>query len=87
MLIVDVFVSLDKILVTEELGLSKTKRVSPWSMGIGATNCHCVSLVAQRARIPCCLALHRISYSPQECQSPHSPEFALGKKCYFDNDS
>lgn len=29
MLIVDIFVSLDKILVTEELWLNKTKQVNP----------------------------------------------------------
>lgn len=80
MLVVDMFVSLDKFLVTEELCLDKTKQVNPQRVGIRATNCHCVSVVAKRTRIPCCLALHHVSQTPQECQSPHCPEFALGKK-------
>lgn len=87
MLTVVVFVSLYKILVTEESWLKKTKQVNPWSIGIRAANCHCASAAAKRTRIPCCLALHRVSYTPQERQSPRSPEFALGRKCYFDNDS
>lgn len=77
MLRVDAFVSLDKILVTEELWLNKTKQVNPWSINIRAANCHCVSVVAKRTRIPCCSALHYVSYTPQKHQSPHSSEFAL----------
>lgn len=92
MLIVDMFESLDKLLVIQELQLNKTKQINPWSIGIRRTKhygCICgqkdknsapSELVAKRTKN---LALHCVSYIPEECRSPYYPEFALGKKVLF----
>jgi len=57
-------------------------------MDIGAANCHFASVVAKRTRIPCCLALHRVSYAPQEMSVSIFPRICIRKKKhYFHNDS
>lgn len=94
MLIVDMFESLDKLLVTQELQFNKTKqnqslehqylRNKPLQCICGQKdkNSALSDLVAKRTKN---LALHCVCYIPKECHSPYSPEFALRKKCYFDN--